>query len=334
MNDRTKAKLVAYLGETLGLTAALAAFADTGNLPLILRDKYEINECTVLGKKFLALVARDREITPAAIEKHAEWINQKTGFRSIFVFSSLAAYNRKRLIERRIPFVMPGSQMYLPDLAIDLREHIKRSRESVSRLSPACQVLVLAYLLRRINEKTELTATSLAQRFGYTKMTMSRALDELRTVLLAERSDEGKYGKYRFVLSGQELWSKVRQYLRTPVKKRVYLDEWHRGMEFQAGESALAQKTMLGHPKRAVWAITSREWKQIQESPEMRIMPEASKGMARAEFEIWHYDPRLLAEKPCVDPLSLVLSFDREPTDERLSLAIDELTRSFPWSTD
>jgi hypothetical protein len=67
---------------------------------------------------------------------------------------------------------------------------------------------------------------------------------------------------------------------------------------------------MLVAPQRAIWAITSEEWKQIQTEPGLHMIPEVSKDMAHAEFEIWHYDPRLLAEKPLVDPLSLALSLD------------------------
>ena len=285
----------------------------------------------MLGKKFLALVSHDQELTPAAIEKHAEWILQKTNLQSIFVLASLASYNRKRLIERKIPFVVPGGQLYLPDLGLDLREHVKQSKHVVTTLSPASQVLVLAYLLRRIDLSDVLTATTLAQRFGYTKMTMSRALDELRTLNLVGRSEEGPYGRFLFVLSGRELWEKARAHLRSPVKKRIYLDEWFPGSDFQAGEYALAEKTMLGFSSRAVWAVTNQEWKQLQKSPDIRIIPEVSKGMAHAEFEIWHYDPRLLAEKPCVDPLSLVLSLSSETTDERLAMAIDELLRGVSW---
>ena len=324
-------KFNAYLETTLGLTAEFIPHLKAANWPLHLTESYEINECTMLGKKFLALIAHDRELTPAAIEKHAEWIHQKTDLQSIFVLHSLAAYNRKRLIERKIPFVVPARQLYLPDLGLDLREHVKQSKPVVTKLAPASQVLVLAHLLRRINLGSDLTAATLAQRFGYTKMTMSRALDELRALHLVGRNEEGPYGRFQFILSGRELWERARSHLRSPVKKRIYLDEWFPSSDFQAGAHALSGMTMLGHTRRAVWAVTGKEWKQLQKSPDIRIIPEVSREMAHAEFEIWHYDPRLLAEKPCVDPLSLVLSLGSETADERVSMAIDILMRRVSW---
>jgi len=47
----------------------------------------------------------------------------------IYVRAQVTAYNRKRLIEQKVPFIVPGNQMYLPMLAIDLREHFRRIRE-------------------------------------------------------------------------------------------------------------------------------------------------------------------------------------------------------------
>ena len=75
---------------------------------------------------------------------------------------------------------------------------------------------------------------------------------------------------------------------------------------------------------------TGGEWKQIQKEPGLHIIPEASKDMAHAEFEVWHYDPRLLAEKPVVDRLSLALSL-AHIADERVQISIDELLGGVKW---
>ena len=102
------------------------------------------------------------------------------------------------------------------------------------------------------------------------------------------------------------------------------------GVDFKAGESALSELTMLGFRQRDTWAITSAEWKKIQKEPGLHIIPDVSKDMAHAEFEIWHYDPRLFAEKPLVDRLSLALSLE-SINDDRVQIAIDELLGGVPW---
>ena len=44
----------------------------------------------------------------------------------VYVTGALASYERKRLIEQKVPFMVPGNQLYLPDLGIDLREYFRQ----------------------------------------------------------------------------------------------------------------------------------------------------------------------------------------------------------------
>ena len=330
MNANLQAKAAAYLREILGIEAVFSAFPDLRRLPLHITEAYEIGQCALSGKEFLALLAREAGPTPAAMARHSDWLHQKTGLRSLFVLETVGAYERKRLIESKIPFLAPGQQLYLPDLGLDLREQFRTPRRASFKISPAGQVVVLACLLRRIDPQSEFTGAGLAEQFGYTKMTMTRALDELRQLELVECQGERRFAKHHFLVTGRELWEKVRPVLRSPVKKRIYVDEWFPGCDFKAGESALEELTMLAVPPHAIWAITSEEWKNIQKEPGLHLIPNVSKDMAHAEFEIWHYDPRLLAEKRLVDRLSLALSLS-DIKDERVEISIDNLLGGVPW---
>lgn len=330
MHAKLLAPATAYLRETLGETPVFSAFPGTERLPLHMAETYEIHHCELAGKAFLALLVRDGSPAPAAMAKHADWLLQKTGLRGLFVLETVSAYERKRLIGHKIPFLVPGQQLYLPDLGLDLREQFKEPRRDTFKISPAGQVVVLACLLRRIEPKSEFTGASLAESLGYTKMTMTRALDELRQLELVECHGERRFARHHFLVTGRELWEKARPVLRSPVKKRIFVDEWFPGCDFKAGESAMEELTMLGAWRHAAWAITSVEWKQIQKEPGLHIIPEVSKAMAHAEFEVWHYDPRLLSEKPLVDRLSLALSL-AHITDERVQIAIDELLGGVSW---
>ena len=325
-----QAKAAAYLREILGVEAVFAPFPDLGRLPLHITESYEIAQCTLMGREFMALQVHDAGPAPAAMAKQADWLHQKTGLRCLFILDTVGGYERKRLIENKIPFLAPGQQLYLPDLGLDLREQFRAPRRENLKISPAAQVVVLACLLRRLDPQSEFTGASLAERYGYTKMTMTRALDELRQLELVECEGERRFARHRFLIAGRDLWEKARPALRSPVKKHVYVDEWFPGCDFKAGESALAESTLLVAPQRAIWAITSEQWKQFQKEPGLHLIPEVSKDMAHAEFEIWHYDPRLLAEKPLVDRLSLALSL-AHVNDDRVQIAIDELLGGVPW---
>jgi len=327
-----KAKAASYLREILGVEVLFTPFHDhdLGRLPLHIMESYEIAQCTLMGREFMALQGHDAGPTPAAMAKHADWLHQKTGLRCLFLLETVDAYERKRLIESKIPFLAPGQQLYLPDLGLDLREQFRAPRRENLRISPAAQVVVLACLLRRLEPESEFTGAGLAEQFGYTKMTMTRALDELRQLELVECEGERRFARHHFLITGRDLWEKARPVLRSPVKKRVYVGEWFAGGDFKTGEWALSELTMLGFRRTDTWAITSQEWKTIQTEPGLQMIREVSKDMAQAAFEIWHYDPALLAEKPLVDRLSLALSLE-SINDERVQIAIDELLGGVPW---
>ena len=123
----------------------------------------------ILGGSFRSLVmaAKDKTgLTPATIQKHIFQVRKKWPDEVIYVQQKVTAYNRKRLIQYKIPFVVPLNQMYLPFLGIDLREHFKNIRETeASFFSPSTQVVVL-YCLSQ-NDQFRLTPKTLANKpFG------------------------------------------------------------------------------------------------------------------------------------------------------------------------
>lgn len=329
MVDQLQNAVVSYLREVLGLELQLCYWNTSATFPHHLKAAYTFESCEILGKSFVLFYSQDPELTPGAIEKHLEWVESKTGVRGVFVADTLESYNRKRLIERKIPFIVPKNQLYLPDLALDLREHLKKAKKTVEKLSPASQVIVLSFLLGRLKDASRLSPTGLAKQFPYAKMSMSRSLDELRLLGLVQTTGEGRNAYSQFVCSGLQLWQQATPFLRSPVNKRVYLDELFHQLCFKAGEFALDEMTMLVS-RRETWAVTSKEWKDLQGKDDIHIIPKVSKDMAHAELEIWSYAPNLLSDGPLVDPLSLALSL-RHNTDERVEMAVDELLHQMTW---
>lgn len=330
MREKWTIKSEAYLVNTLGLAARFSPAPEAEHWPLYLSEAYDALRCDLAGSSFWALHVREATFTPDSFAKHADWLLQRSGLRSLFVLDALALRQRRRLIEGKIPFLCPDNQLYLPDLGLDLREQVKATPKKVAQLAPAAQVLLLACLHRKIIPGETFTGVSLGAKFGYTKMTMARALDELRQFQWVETEGNRQTSRHRFVIGGQKLWEQARPRLRSPVTKRLYLEEWFRGEKFKAGESALEELTLLGSPRRATWAVTPKRWKTLQHEPGAHLIPEAAKDNAHAEFELWRYDPALLATASSVDVLSLALSFQDHP-DERIQMAVDEVLRKFPW---
>ena len=327
---KTQTTVERYLDDVLGAELHQTPWKRSAGFPNHLREIYAFRRAQILNQNFVLLYCADSEVTPMAMEKHVNWVQEKTDTQCVIVMETMVPHNRQRLIERKIPFIIPFKQMYLPDLGLDLREHLLKVREDVTQLVPVAQLVVLAKLLGRFEAEAGFNPTMLASQFAYTKMTMSRVINELKNLELVEATGSIKRPLYRFVVEGYELWKKALPYLRSPVTKRVYATGIQVKELHHAGLTALGELTMLVPPQTPMFAITSNKWNQFKKLDTVKTLPDAAREDAVAELEIWSYDPSVLSDGDFVDPLSLKLSFEHH-TDERIEAAIEELMDGFKW---
>ncbi|MFN0055197.1 MAG: MarR family transcriptional regulator [Planctomycetales bacterium] len=265
---------------------------------------------------------------PATIRKKMDQVQPKWQGELIYVCQQVASHQRKRLIEQRVPFIVPGNQLYLPMLGIDLREHFRRQRQKSLKVKPATQALVLHLLLH--DDDSLRTPVDFAERLGYTKMTMSRALDELEAEQLCDVTREGRERRLRLKEGRKQLWESVLPLLQAPTQQRYYL-RLHpdQKLGITAGLTALASYSMLAAPHTPTIAVSHKNWHVSRQSPDRRIVhpddPDAT------EVEVWSYDPTLFAKHGIADRLSLYLSL-RENSDERVQLSLKEMMEDVTWS--
>jgi DNA-binding MarR family transcriptional regulator len=310
-----------YINDKLGIQATFSKHKKTGSLPFFLNDQYDFYRLNLLEKEFAVLAAKNNDdLTPAKIQKHIQIVSEKLQLQAIFLGQSLSSFNRQRLIAYKVPFIIPDNQMYLPDLAIDLKEHFVKARSKIKSLGPAAQVVVLYLLLNP--DVDAVTPKELADRLDYSTMTMSRAVDEIEAAGLADVFLDGKRRVAQFDKNRRQLWETALPYLKTPVIKRLWADRSAKIDLLTAGESALAKYSMLTPPKRPTYAISSKGWKLLK----AEISVEGSLYIEEAQFqlEIWRYEPQILAEQETVDPFSLYLSL-KETQDERIEAALAEM---------
>ena len=126
------------LEDTLHIPARIAALEHTLSLPSFLSRMYRLHEGHMVGRRFIFLATIDNSATPSDIAKHVALVRSAVDAIVVFVAPWLSAHNRARLIGKWIPFVVPGNQLYIPDLAIDLRERFRTPKpRCVVGLSPA-----------------------------------------------------------------------------------------------------------------------------------------------------------------------------------------------------
>jgi DNA-binding transcriptional ArsR family regulator len=300
-------------------------------LPYFLRDAFQFSELELLGQPIVLAIRRaDGKQSLSEVRTWMDKVTALSGRPAVYVTDALASYERRRLIQQKVPFIVPGNQLYLPDLGVDLREYF-RQRASVAQapLSPSAQAIFITALLRQ-PWQADWQPSEVALALGYTPMTLSRAVKELTGAGLVTAYTVGRVRWLRMEQPPAQSWERAKPALRTPVRRRVWVaTERSEGMQRIriAGLSALARYSMLTEPKWPVYAMAASDWKAATDAG-VRELPEPIEG-AR-EWELWNYGPRLVPDITTVDPLSLTLSLQDDP-DDRIQLALEELKGQFPW---
>ena len=316
-----------YLEDTLHDRIRVSPLHNVSNLPSFVSRMYRICDGRIARRRCVFLVTKDRSATPSNIAKHVGLVRSAVDAIVVFVAPALSPHNRARLIRHRVPFVVPGNQLYIPDLAIDLREHFRaRRRQRVGILSPAAQA-VLFHRLLRLDEVTT-TPSLIAIPLHYSAMSIGRAFDELVDTGLAHTERHGKERHLRFKTEGRPLFDAARELLRSPVRAEKSVQHVHGLGELKrAGESALAELTDLSPPPLDTFAVAASDWKQTAETCGFF---ETDRDNADGIVETWAYDPSGLSGAHVVDRLSLYAQF-RDHRDERVAIAAERLLEEVAW---
>lgn len=317
-----------YLNETLGIDVSPLERWQPESLPFFLDERYMFYRTMLMGRCCIVMVVKqDTQLTPATIHKHYRQVRQKTSEDVIVVQPSIPSHNRKRLIEYKVPFVVPGNQMYLPDLMIDLREYFISVRGQKHRFSPSAQAVIL-YILYNPSSKPY-TPSKLAKKLGYANMTMTRALDEIKNAGLGEVSVEGRERWMRCNKGSRQLWKEALPTLKTPVKKEIWIQTLPNELPiYEAGETALSCYSMLAAPRKKVFAIGKKDWKKLERRDTVNELNDPDE--AKYKLEVWNYSPKLFAHNKVVDKLSLFLSL-KKTKDERVESALEKMMENMEW---
>ncbi len=312
-----------YLKETLGIDVCIRPFATTQktNFPLFIRQLYDFYQVHLFGRKIILLNNEGEEKTTAdQLRKHAQMVEQTLHCPVVFVFPFLQPYNRKRLIQKQVAFIVPGKQMFIPQLFVDLRDFRQTVPNKKEKLLPAAQCILLYHLLKENIESFPLK--TLAKKLGYTQATVTRAVQVLVGKSIATKIGKNKEIRIVFKQKKKDLWQRALPFLQNPVKKVYSLEHPPKThVVYRASFSALARYTNLAEGDKQYFAVSRNDFETLKKKKHIQIVPS---GEADVLLEVWKYAPGLLAENQVVDPLSLYLSL-KDEEDERVQKALDDL---------
>jgi hypothetical protein len=310
-----------------------------GTLPMYVGEKYKLYNAVLLNRPLLFAEARQLEnLSILQTEKHFNLLKNTFARKVVLIMPQIEGFNRKRLIERGINFIVPGKQLYLPDLLIDLRETFttQRIRRKNNTLLPSAQFLLIYHIIHRYEDwKLEKHSfKEIAEKTGYTAMAITKAVDNLKHhELVNVAGDKEKF--IHFLHERHELWyvAEQRGLLINPVLKRVYVDEKPQNkFMLECNTSALSEYSDINPSRQQFYAIEKNKFYDLQKN---NALTNANEYEGRYCLEVWKYDPETLVgelanDRPVVDPLSLYLSL-KDSHDERIEMALEQIKDKNIW---
>jgi DNA-binding MarR family transcriptional regulator len=334
-------RLGGYLKDTLGVELHTLPFSKdkVTKLPFYVSEAYQFYDTAIFGHPLILAERRENGIVHVEqTERIIELLKETFAKDVALLLDELPGYERKRLIQRQIAFIVPGKQLFLPEFYIDIRERAQHKPAGIHKgsLLPSAQFLIIHHILHRY-AKWKLEGQPLkniAEQLGYTPMGITKAVENLRHFDLVDVAS-GKEKSIRFRLERAELWRTLEKQnlLINPVLKRVFVDEKPEGLfMLESNVSALPEYTDMNPAKLEYYAIGRKRFYDML--GEMELV-NANDQDGPICLEVWKYDPLPLVDglgndRSVVDPLSLYLSL-KDLHDERVELALEQIENKFIW---
>jgi hypothetical protein len=323
-----------YFESIFGTKPQIQRWTKTKGVPYYLLDAYAFDTVTLFDRQCLVMLGHEPFENIATIRKHVEALQKMVDYPILYATGALKSYERKRLIESGVQFVVPGNQLFAPQLGMDLREFFRSRQVDRHIMSPASQALLIAAIIRGWDKGFTFRGADLVGGEAYSKMTISRVMKEFQSFGLIEQASNDNPPRWRFVETPQVVWEKALPVLQSPVKRVAYAG-WSPQLQRAAGLSALSKASMLGEPSIPVIAFSKEEWDLEVEGADRTEVGRFDDPVF--EVEIWSYSPDHIPGKTCVpvssesvDPLSLYLSL-KDDGDDRVQISLDEMMEKIEW---
>lgn len=317
-----------FLKNTLHTNVTISGRPEISGIPFLYRENYSFSRIIAdkLGPMIFVLDLKKRRLTPAVIRKEIEDIKMSLKQGAVYVNDIMDFHKRDRLIKYNVPFIVPEKQIYLPGAGLSLTENYRPERIKAEFLSPS-SVCVLNYMINQSPNLKKFPLRMLSEKLGYSAMTVSRGLEELKESGLIELRRSGRELIGFIEAEPISILDMVSNFVKPVVRKNVYLNvHSDKRVDFAliSGISALSEYTDLSAPERITYAGTAKVLNILltKNFADKMIYPEE----ANAEFQIWKYNPVAGPGQysRLVDPVGLFFLF-MDSEDERVQLALDKL---------
>ena len=292
-------------------------------LPLAYRGRYEIYD-VMMNQTTWIIIKPKEEIGLVKLRKDRLAIEKVTELNCALWFETTTYYIKEKLLNEGVPFVIKDKQVYLPFLGYMLSNEKERNIKPVHMISFITQKM----LLKAIYEKWKgVTVTQAASKLGVTKMSVSRALDEIEYLKIDILGVKGSSRVINIDEDVKRLWYKLKEKLRNPVIERFEMRDDLK-LEKLGGISALCEYSLLADNKYPTYAVTKKEIKELGLRTKQQARPGEEIGCV--VLEVGYFID--LNDKKIEDPLSVALDLsDFDMNDERVNKSVEEMLGEYVW---
>lgn len=305
---------VLIAGQIIGLRKISEAIKR--NLWLGLLAEFELYQFQLNSQDLLLLIAKTPDkYSPTQYKNIAQRIDIATSMSAVFYFDNMRTYERDRLVDKEVYFIVNSKFAFVPTLLANRR---LSKTEIPTILLPSSQYLLLCYLQGKINDTIILK--EIEDIILYKYPTLAKSAQQLAALGLAkfDFSDRGTK-KLQFTRNKKELWEKALPHLSSPIKKIGYTNEIiSNGLI--GGINALSHYSMLAGEDIPTRVLGIEEGKTFAK--------DISSIEDLQRIEIWKYPA--IASNGYVDKLSLYLSL-RDDKDPRVEKELETMINKMPW---
>lgn len=265
---------------------------------------------------FLLVAKGEVNYTNVQRRKISERIESIKHIPTVFYFDNLLTYERDRLVEQGVYFVVADKFAFVPTLIIN---RLSTKSEIKELFYPSTQYILLYHL--QIESLDGLSLKELEDKGPYKYKTIAKSIKQLESLGLV-RLEGSRNKKLVFELSGKGLWDKASTNLINPVKSIEYTSDIFPEGDI-GGISALSHYTMLA-PEDVPTRVLTAEWMREHKS----AIPDLYSFEDTQRIEIWKY--QLLGSSGYVDKLSLYLTL-KDDHDPRVEKEIEIMMNEIKW---
>ena len=319
--------IIRYIEEITGVKMDLVELRkeEVKNIPYYILNDYKIWKGKLFEKELLLMEKITPEhFTPLQYQKQMQLIEIKLQNPVVFLLPEIKPYDRNRLIQKQVNFIIENKQLFIPQLLVDLKEYQLKPLRNIF-LQPAAQTMVLYHIQRQ--NLNGLNFKQIAGLLHYPYLAISRAVENLLRFRICKT--EGKKEKIVvFEMDKKELWEKALPHMKTPIRKKLFINETlPDGLTYRTNINALAFYSNLNDDNQKYFAVNHTVFFKLQKEGKIKT---TSNYDGDYIIELWRYNPGILTETNYVDPLSLYLAY-QDSEDERIGMALEQIIKDYIW---